>query len=222
MIDQSHEHRGVLDAIADWVKSIGRPSAYEMNWRTVTPEQVAAIARDMGLSPGELLSITPKDHTPPMNCQGYSVRFGVDPQKLASEDPGTMRDLQRICVTCGHKGQCQHDLARGTAASHYRDYCPNAISLDDAIPRKSKLKSKDLTAGSFAVCIIGPHRRLHARPRAAGGAGSSAESLRCQPRLPSQAVPRWRQRQQQKLKGATPLSEACGAFSYQHSLTQRK
>jgi len=24
----------------------------------------------------------------------------------------------------------QHDLARGTAASHYREYCPNAISLD--------------------------------------------------------------------------------------------
>jgi hypothetical protein len=41
-----------------------------------------------------------------------------------------MRDLQRICVTCGHKGQCQHDLAIGAAASHYRDYCPNAISLD--------------------------------------------------------------------------------------------
>jgi len=41
-----------------------------------------------------------------------------------------MRGLQRICITCGHKGQCQHDLAKGTAANQYHDYCPNALSLD--------------------------------------------------------------------------------------------
>jgi len=56
--------------------------------------------------------------------------LGVDPQKLASDDPAIMRSLERICISCGHKNQCQHDLAAGTAASYYRDYCPNAMSLD--------------------------------------------------------------------------------------------
>jgi hypothetical protein len=58
------------------------------------------------------------------------MSLDVNPQKLASEHPATMRDLQRIRVTCGHKGECRHDLATGKAAGHYRDYCPNAISLD--------------------------------------------------------------------------------------------
>jgi hypothetical protein len=96
-----------------------------------TPEQVAVIARDMGLSPGELLSIAAKGPHAADELPKLLRALGVDPQKLATEDPGMMRDLQRICVTCGHKGQCQHDLASGTAASHYREYCPNAISLDE-------------------------------------------------------------------------------------------
>jgi hypothetical protein len=39
--------------------------------------------------------------------------------------------LQRICITCGHKAQCSHELAAGTAAKHYRDFCPNAMSIDE-------------------------------------------------------------------------------------------
>src|SRR5436190_2983077 len=84
----------------------------------------------MGLTAGELLSITAKGPHAADELPRLLRALGVNPDKLASQDPGMMRDLQRICVTCGHKGQCQHDLAKGTAASHYRDYCPNAISLN--------------------------------------------------------------------------------------------
>lgn len=130
MINQSHEHHGVLDAIADWVKRYREAIGLRSEMANCTPEQVAVIARDMGLSPAELLSITAKGPHAADELPTLLRALGVDPQKLASDDPGTMRDLQRICVTCGHKGQCQNDLARGKAASHYHDYCPNAIPLD--------------------------------------------------------------------------------------------
>jgi len=129
MINQSHEHHTVFDAVANWVKKYREAIGLRNELASCTPDQVAAIARDMGLSPGELLSITAKGPRAADELPKLLRALGVDPQKLASEDPGMMRDLQRICVTCGHKGQCQHDLAGGTAASHYRDYCPNAISL---------------------------------------------------------------------------------------------
>jgi hypothetical protein len=32
---------------------------------------------------------------------------------------------------CGHKGQCDLDLAAGTADRHYRDYCPNAPTIEE-------------------------------------------------------------------------------------------
>jgi hypothetical protein len=130
VIDQSHGHGGVLDAIADWVKRYRKAIGLRHELANCTPEQVAVIARDVGLSPGDLLSITAKGPHAADELPRLLRALGVDPQKLATEEPGTMRALQRICITCGNKGQCQHDLAGGTAASHYRDYCPNAISLD--------------------------------------------------------------------------------------------
>jgi hypothetical protein len=93
-------------------------------------DPVADTKETVGLSPGELLSVAAKGSHAADELPKLLRSLGVDPQKLTSEDPATMRDLQRICITCGHKGQCHHDLAAGTAARHYRDYCPNAISLD--------------------------------------------------------------------------------------------
>jgi hypothetical protein len=139
MEQESHDHRGVLDAIAAWVKNYREAIGLRNEMANCTPEQVAAIARDMGLTSGELLSITAKGPHAADELPRLLRALGVNPDKLASQDPGTMRDLQRICVTCGHKGQCQHDLAQGTAASHYRDYCPNAISLDALFQDDRKL-----------------------------------------------------------------------------------
>ena len=103
MINQSHEHHGVLDAIADWVKRYREAIGLRSEMANCTPEQVAVIARDMGLSPVELLSITAKGPHAADELPRLLRALGVDPQKLASDDPGTMRDLQQICVTCGQK-----------------------------------------------------------------------------------------------------------------------
>jgi hypothetical protein len=62
--------------------------------------------------------------------------LGVDPQRLKSDDPALMRSLQRICTSCGHKAQCQHEVAAGTAAIRYHNYCPNAMSLDTLFDSK--------------------------------------------------------------------------------------
>jgi len=130
MINSNDEHHSVLDAIASWVKKYREAVGLRNELANCTPEQVALIGRDIGLSPGQLLSVAAKGPHAADELPRLLRALGIDPQKLASEDFAMMRDLQRICVTCGHKGQCRHELAAGTAASHYRDYCPNAISLD--------------------------------------------------------------------------------------------
>ncbi|MGA7739273.1 MAG: hypothetical protein WCB22_28120, partial [Pseudolabrys sp.] len=56
--------------------------------------------------------------------------LGVDANALEHNDPLVMRDLQRLCTTCGDKRQCQFDLANGVSADNFRDYCPNAFTLD--------------------------------------------------------------------------------------------
>jgi hypothetical protein len=58
------------------------------------------------------------------------IALAVDPEALAKSNPAVMRDLQRLCVACSQKGRCQHELAEGTAAEHFREFCPNAFTLD--------------------------------------------------------------------------------------------
>ncbi len=64
-----------------------------------------------------------------MKLQKMLAALGIDLKNLASEDSVVMRDLQQLCITCGHIMQCEHDLTAGTAAENYRLYCPNAYAL---------------------------------------------------------------------------------------------
>ena len=41
-----------------------------------------------------------------------------------------MRDMERVCSFCTHKRQCRQELAAGTAATNYVEYCENADTID--------------------------------------------------------------------------------------------
>ena len=133
MSNHTQERRTVepiLNAIANWVKKYRQAVGLRGELANCGAEEVALIARDIGVSPEELRFAASKGPHAADELPKLLRALGVDPQKLASDDPAIMRSLERICISCGHKNQCQHDLAAGTAASHYRDYCPNAMSLD--------------------------------------------------------------------------------------------
>jgi hypothetical protein len=46
-----------------------------------------------------------------------------------------LRDMERVCSLCSHKRQCDRDLATGTAAAHYEEYCGNADTIDGLGPQ---------------------------------------------------------------------------------------
>ena len=56
--------------------------------------------------------------------------LGIDEPALARTQPLVLRDMERVCALCHDKGQCDRDLAAGTAAEHYRGYCLNASTID--------------------------------------------------------------------------------------------
>ena len=139
MSNYTYEHRTVapiLSAIANWVKKYREAIGLRGELANCGAVEVACYARDIGVSPEELIFMVKKGPHAADELPKLLRALGVDPQKLASDSPATMRNLQRICVSCGDKQQCQHDLAAGTAASHYRDYRPNAMSLDELFQSK--------------------------------------------------------------------------------------
>ena len=127
--DQQQAAQSVFNAIANWVNKYREAISARSEFKNCGADEVATIARDVGLSPEELLYITEKGSHAADELARLLRALGVDPQKLRSTDPSLMRSLERVCVSCGHKDQCRHNLSAGTAAGHYQYYCPNAISL---------------------------------------------------------------------------------------------
>jgi hypothetical protein len=136
MADPFHEQAGyqgvepILDAIANWVKRYRYHTGLRHDLAACGPEEVARAAQDLGVSPGELVRLAEKGPDAADELPRLLRALGVDPGKLASKDPIVMRDLQRLCISCTDKSRCRHELAAGTAASHYHEFCPNAVTLD--------------------------------------------------------------------------------------------
>lgn len=88
------------------------------------------IAHDLGASPAELRQFVRKGPGAAGLLQKMLIALNVDPAALSSKELGTMRDLQRLCTMCAEKKRCAHELADGTAAAHFHEFCPNAHTLD--------------------------------------------------------------------------------------------
>ncbi len=127
----------VLDAIAAWVSKYRALAGARDELGQCSPEDVRQIAKDLGISVGELCTMSAKNPHAADLLVRMLTALSVDPEALAKSDPATMRDLQRLCMSCGQKGRCAHELAGGTAAEHFQSFCPNAFTID------ALLKSKD-------------------------------------------------------------------------------
>jgi hypothetical protein len=56
--------------------------------------------------------------------------LGLDPNEVAHTEPQTLHDMQRLCSMCSSHGRCARDLSRNPADPAWKDYCPNAGTLD--------------------------------------------------------------------------------------------
>lgn len=125
-----------IEAIADWVNRFrdrtGRSGLGECD-----SQEVARIAADLGISSRELHALAEAKPGSAALLQEMLPALGIDAKALAETDPLVMRDLQRLCVTCRTKGTCRHALDDLTAEEHYREFCPNAVTLDALVKQRS-------------------------------------------------------------------------------------
>jgi hypothetical protein len=55
--------------------------------------------------------------------------LGIKADDLARIEPMVLHDMERVCTLCNHKRGCDRDLAAGTSAEHYEEYCANASTI---------------------------------------------------------------------------------------------
>jgi hypothetical protein len=131
-----------LKAIADWVSNYRKAIGFNNEFGMCGQEEVMRMARDIGVTPSQLHELVSKGPGAANLLKTMLVALHVDPKVLADLDPLIMRELQWLCITCSNKKRCKHELAKGTATENFREFCPNAVSLDELLDQKGQPPSQ--------------------------------------------------------------------------------
>ena len=128
-----------LKAIADWVSNYRYAiGCFHNEFGMCGPDEVMRMAKEIGVTPSQLHELVSKGSGNANLLKTMLVALHVDPKVLADMDPLIMRELQWLCITCSNKKRCEHELAKGTATEHFREFCPNAVSLDELFDQKGQ------------------------------------------------------------------------------------
>ncbi|BAC45762.1 blr0497 [Bradyrhizobium diazoefficiens USDA 110] len=116
----------LIDSFASWLKH--RREMNEM--RQLDRADFDRIASDLRIAPDDLEELVRHGKHAADELPKMLEQLGISAEGLGRAQPLLLRDMERVCSLCGHKGQCDRDLADGTAAENYHGYCGNAATLE--------------------------------------------------------------------------------------------
>lgn len=93
-------------------------------------DEVAQLARDVGVSPAELCTLAGKGSDIADLLPQRIAAIGLDAQRITATEPQVMRDLERVCSQCEEHGRCARELAHDRKSWEWRTYCPNVATFD--------------------------------------------------------------------------------------------
>jgi hypothetical protein len=120
----------VIDIFGEWLKH--RRGLREM--REMDAANLGQIASELRMSSADLEALVRHGPHAADELPKMLTALGIDQDALARTEPLVLRDMERVCALCNHKRQCDRDLAAGTAAAHYEEYCANAPTIDSLGP----------------------------------------------------------------------------------------
>lgn len=92
-------------------------------------DTIRQIARDCGIQPDQLIELAKAGPNAADEMIAMMKALNIDPTEVAALYQQQFRDMQVNCSHCQSKDECRKDLAAGTAAQHFNDYCQNADHL---------------------------------------------------------------------------------------------
>jgi uncharacterized protein YjiS (DUF1127 family) len=116
----------MVDIFAEWLKH--RRELREM--REMDAANFGQIASDLRMSSADLEALVRQGPHAADELPKMLTALGIDLDDLARTEPLVLRDMERVCSMCISKRRCDRDLAAGTAAAHYEEYCGNAPTID--------------------------------------------------------------------------------------------
>lgn len=116
----------LIESFAAWLKHHRELSEMRRLDRT----DFDRIASDLRIAPDDLEELVRHGRHAADELPKMLNQLGISAERLAQAQPLLLRDMERVCSLCNQKGQCDRDLADGTAAENYHGYCANASTLE--------------------------------------------------------------------------------------------
>lgn len=120
----------VIAAAGNWVRKYRLTRQSQQNFDACDQDEVVRIATDIGLSPGDLRRLAKLGPEAAKLLLRRMAALHLDPTEVYATTPRVMQDLQRLCSTCATQRRCKRDLAHDADNPVWRQYCPNAPTLD--------------------------------------------------------------------------------------------
>jgi hypothetical protein len=128
----------MLDAVAGWFKKRRSLHGVRDELRQCSQDEAMTIAKDLGVPLSDLHGLAAKAPDAANDVSKMLHVLCIDESTLEKGDPATMRDLRRTCMLCVRKGRCRHEFASFTAARNFREFCPNAYTLNALLKQKDQ------------------------------------------------------------------------------------
>jgi len=116
----------LIDTFGNWLKHRRELSEIRQMDRT----DFDRIAGDLRISTGDLDRLVHQGPHAADELPQLLKALGIDKERLAQTEPMLLRDMERVCSLCDQKRQCDRDLAAGTSAEHFEEYCLNAPTIE--------------------------------------------------------------------------------------------
>lgn len=118
----------VIDLFGDWLKQ--RRELNELTEYAADSGELERVARDLNVTPADLEMLVRQGSQGANELPEMLKALDIDETALWRAEPALLRDMERVCAFCTHKRQCHQELAAGTAATNYVEYCGNADTID--------------------------------------------------------------------------------------------
>lgn len=104
----------------------------------LAPGELNRLAGEFGLTARDLQDLVAQGPGGAELLKRRLNALGVSRADVERIAPGLARDLERTCGCCGEKSACQHDLTQDPDGTAWREYCPNAVSLESVRRTKGR------------------------------------------------------------------------------------
>lgn len=126
----AHTDTNLFARAFDWVKA---RVARDNELAAMSRADLGHLAADLGVSEADLIEVLPMvtDHSDLMDRM-MRVR-GLDPAEVRQSFATLVRSMEVACARCPDVAHCRRELAAGTAAAHYHEFCVNTEAMDDLV-----------------------------------------------------------------------------------------